>query len=202
MATVYLFPGAERGLSERGRGERGLSEPGRGERALSEVGRVEVGRVERGRVERGRVERGRVKVGRTGAASARRQGVPVAGRRPGGVPASLGAHRPGVGPMRLTRRGRIVVRAALVLAVGVIVAGAVLLASRPAMAGNGGHPVSARYHVVMPGETMLQIAAQEVPGVDPRDTVIRILDLNALSSSAVWPGQRIALPVGVGSSRR
>ena len=98
-------------------------------------------------------------------------------------------------PLRLTRRGRLVVRFGVGLIVGVVVMVAVLLLVRPALAGPQVHGVAVRYHLVMPGETLLQIAAEEVPGVDARDTAARIIQLNALRGSALDAGQRLALPV-------
>jgi hypothetical protein len=99
------------------------------------------------------------------------------------------------GPIRLTRRGRLVLRGALALVVGLAVVLAVLMASRPAAAGTGSRPVVVRYHSVLPGETLLQIAADEVPGVDARDTAMRIIELNAMRGSSIQAGQRLALPV-------
>jgi hypothetical protein len=98
-------------------------------------------------------------------------------------------------PLRLTRRGRLLLRAALALLVGLSVAVAVLTVSRPAAAGTVAHPVVTRYHVVMPGETLWRIAADEVPGVDARDTAARIIELNQMPGSALQAGQRLALPV-------
>jgi len=114
----------------------------------------------------------------------RRPGVPAAGR-PGRAPA----------PLRLTRRGRVVVRLVAGLLLAAAVTAAVLLLVRPAMAGTHSEPVEVRYHLVMPGETLLQIAAEAVPGVDARDTAARIIQLNALPGSGLAAGQRLALPV-------
>lgn len=87
-------------------------------------------------------------------------------------------------------------RSVATLAFAVIVLAAVLLVVRPASAGTQVHPVSVRYHVVMPGETLFGIAGREVPGVDPRDTVLRIIELNALPGPDIRAGERIALPPG------
>jgi LysM domain len=98
--------------------------------------------------------------------------------------------------LRLTRRGRVVVR----LLLGLLVTGAVMLGvlalGRPALAGTRAHAMQVRYHVVLPGETLLGIAARAVPGVDARDTAAEIIELNALPGSGLNAGQRIALPVG------
>jgi hypothetical protein len=97
--------------------------------------------------------------------------------------------------VRLTRRGRIVVRIGSAgLVVLALVAG-VLLIDRTAEAGSTSRPVPVTYRVVLPGETLWQIAGEVAPGVDRRDTVARILELNALSSAGVKAGQRIAVPI-------
>ena len=97
--------------------------------------------------------------------------------------------------LRLTRRGRIVVRAAVSFLAVLAVAVGVLSLDRPAQAGSQSHPLPVTYHVVLPGETLWQIAGEVAPKADRRDTVAHILDLNALSTAAVSPGQRIAVPV-------
>jgi Tfp pilus assembly protein FimV len=97
-------------------------------------------------------------------------------------------------PMRLTRRGRLVVGFLAGLLVLVAVAAGVLLISRPAQAGSTPQAVPVTYRIVLPGQTLWQIAGQIAPGVDPRTTVQQIVDLNALPSAAVSAGQRIAVP--------
>ena len=167
MATVYLFPGAD--LTEAASGvtrRRTASPPPAARRSV-----------------------GSQQVRRSVGSQQVRRSVGSRQVRPG----SRSAARP---PLRLTRRGRIVVRAIAGIVLSIIVMGVVLLADRPARAGNGGRPVSVRHHMVLPGETLIEIAADEVPGVDPRDTVARIVELNALSGSSVRAGQLIALPVG------
>jgi len=153
-----------------------------------------------------------------GAVPARHRPAPAtagqrtAGRRPGAerrpmahrsvpvaappVPPRPMPTRAAPAPLRLTRRGRVVVRLLGLVVLAAVVSAGVLLLVRPAMAGTTVHPVSVRYHVVLPGETLLQIAAEEVPGVDVRDTAARIIELNALPGSGVDAGQRLALPVG------
>jgi hypothetical protein len=113
----------------------------------------------------------------------------------GSTPVARRARSPRPEPIRLTRRGRVVLRGALVLLIGLAVVLTVLIASRPAAAGTGSRPVVVRYHSVLPGETLLQIAADEVPGVDARDTAARIIELNAMRGSSIQAGQRLALPV-------
>ena len=111
--------------------------------------------------------------------------APVVEQRPG----------PQAGRVRLTRRGRLLVSA---LVVGLLVAGAVLLSGGGlASAGIGSSSDAPAHRVtVRSGETLWAIAQREVPGVDPRETIARILDLNALRSSAVRPGSVLLIPAG------
>jgi hypothetical protein len=74
-----------------------------------------------------------------------------------------------------------------------LVAG-VLLIDRTAEAGSTSRPVPVTYRVVLPGETLWQIAGEVAPGADRRDTVARIVELNALPNAGVNAGQRIAVP--------
>ncbi len=92
--------------------------------------------------------------------------------------------------LRLTRRGRVVLVALLVLlGVGVSIALGGVGRADPDAA-----PTQVRYVVVSPGDTLWGIAGEFVPDADRRDTVQRILDLNALAGVALTPGQRIAVP--------
>jgi hypothetical protein len=80
------------------------------------------------------------------------------------------------------------------LALALVVVVAVLLVSRPAAAGTDVRPVPVRYHLVLPGETLLGIAAELDPGADPRDVAVRIVRLNALEGWGLQAGQQLALP--------
>ncbi|WP_251150720.1 LysM peptidoglycan-binding domain-containing protein [Cellulosimicrobium sp. Marseille-Q4280] len=93
-------------------------------------------------------------------------------------------------PLRLTRRGRVVlvVLLALLVVLGARVGSAV--------AGSAGEPEEVRVHVVAAGETLWDHAsALATPGEDVRDVVARIVELNGLSSSGLRAGQRLLLPV-------
>jgi hypothetical protein len=124
------------------------------------------------------------------ARSARLAPVPP---RPAAAPASAPVRAPEP-VLRLTRRGRRVVRVlagAALLLVAVLV---VLLVNRPAAAGSRADVVPATAHVVLPGETLWGIVGEVAPGVDPRDGVERLMEFNALDSAAVEAGRTIAIP--------
>lgn len=98
-------------------------------------------------------------------------------------------------PLRLTRRGRVVVVCGVAL---VLLAGLWTGARHGARATSGGGergPAIARESVVVgPHDTLWGIAVRSRPGVDPRVTVQRMIDLNALPSAVVNPGQKIYIP--------
>jgi LysM domain len=122
--------------------------------------------------------------------SVRQVGRRLDAGRPGGSP------RPG--SLRLTRRGRVVLVA---LAAALILAAGVLLAAAGAQAANGGAaPAVAERGMtrvtVMPGQTLWSIAMRAAPASDPRVVVQRIVDDNALRSTAIQPGERLWVPEG------
>ncbi|HVQ89202.1 MAG TPA: LysM peptidoglycan-binding domain-containing protein [Actinomycetes bacterium] len=96
---------------------------------------------------------------------------------------------------RLTFRGRLVLVALLVM-VGFGVFSVGQIASH-ALAVDSSSPASSvptDSWVVQPGETLWQIAESVAPGVDPRDTVARIVELNDLPNSSVAAGQSLLVP--------
>lgn len=117
-------------------------------------------------------------------------GGPAAKVRVGGVAAA----QPVPMRLRLTRRGRLVVRWAAVLLAAVVACVLTLVLSRPASAGSQSRPVPVRYHVVLPGETLWGLAGGLAPHADRRDVIAEIIELNALPGAGVSVGQRIALP--------
>lgn len=108
--------------------------------------------------------------------------------RPTGRPAA----RP---PVRMTRRGRLLLVLALVVLVFSLVslgrAGGWALAASDT-SGSGG-PVATEW-VVQPGETLWQVAAVVAPDTDPRETVARIVELNGLPDASIRVGQRLLVP--------
>jgi hypothetical protein len=115
------------------------------------------------------------------------------GEVPGGRPVrrAVGA-RPA---LRLTSRGRAVLRALVVLVLAALLAATALIMARGADAADGPAPaVVVRHHVVLPGETLWGIATKLAPRADPRDAIASIVEFNALPSSAIHAGQDLAIP--------
>lgn len=95
--------------------------------------------------------------------------------------------------LHLTRRGRLVFLVAFV-AVGIAVMLALTGLVGGAAAGTAPSAPVTRTVVVQPGQTLWSIAGEVAPGVDRRDTIARIVELNALPSTSVSAGARIAVP--------
>jgi hypothetical protein len=100
-------------------------------------------------------------------------------------------------PLRLTRRGRIVVALAAALLVTVIS----LLAAGVAQATNDGPSAhAARQHliqvVVRPGQSLWSVAESADPAQDTRAVVQQIIDLNSLTGDTVFAGQQLWVPRG------
>jgi hypothetical protein len=107
---------------------------------------------------------------------------------------SMSVHTRPSAPVRLTRRGRVVIIcfAALVLLAGLWVGAR--HGARATSGGAQGPAVTPESVVVGPHDTLWGIAVRARPGVDPRVTVQRMIDLNALPSAVVNPGQKVDLP--------
>lgn len=94
--------------------------------------------------------------------------------------------------LRLTRRGRLVVFLAFLLAALAVL----VLALSGAATGSGerGRPAAVKVVQVEPGDTLWGIATRAAPGEDPRDLIHEIEELNALDGS-LPVGAEIAVPV-------
>ena len=108
---------------------------------------------------------------------------------------------PGRGPVRLTRRGRIVVAAALTVLSLLVVTLAWLAVAARAQAADGGLRPGAVYRnltsvVVHPGQSLWSIASRAEPTADPRLVMQQIIDLNALHGTSIEPGQHLWVPHG------
>jgi LysM domain-containing protein len=109
------------------------------------------------------------------------------------------ATRPGTAnpPLRLTRRGRVVVAVAAAL----VLAALSLVIASTAQATN--HPVSSRAAqqglaqvTVHPGQSLWSVAASADPAADTRVVIQQIIELNGLTGNVVFTGQRLWVPRG------
>ena len=95
-------------------------------------------------------------------------------------------------PLRLTRRGRVVLS---LLALLVVALGAVLFAS-VADADVPSAPQEVTVHTVASGESLWQIASAATPvGDDVRDVMDDVMELNDLAGSQLSVGQQLVVPV-------
>jgi len=94
-------------------------------------------------------------------------------------------------PLRITRRGRLALTAAVALPV---LAASIFWASPGALAGStSGEP---EVYTVLAGESLWDIAEMIAPEEDPRAVIDQIRSANGLSSAEVFPGDRLILPAG------
>ncbi|MEY4397192.1 MAG: hypothetical protein RLZZ40_948 [Actinomycetota bacterium] len=96
-------------------------------------------------------------------------------------------------PMRLTRRGRIVIGTLVALP---IIVGAYFIGMGSTSAGADSVQSVTNFETVtvMPGDTLWKIAGDIAPTADKQDVVAAIADLNQLDSMTVQPGQQLAIP--------
>lgn len=114
-----------------------------------------------------------------------------------GSPASNREGQPARPPIKLTRRGRLVliwIPAMLLAAVLISLAGFVNAPAKAADSSADLHPTPAVTVTVQPGDTLWSIAAATVPGRDTRDVVADIAALNHLDGGGVRPGQQLFVP--------
>jgi nucleoid-associated protein YgaU len=102
-------------------------------------------------------------------------------------------------PIRLTRRGRIVVGALVAIATAGITAMIWLAVAGQAQAAGHVRPGTPASHsmlrvVVRPGDTLWSIASKADPGADPRLVIQQIVDDNALGGTAISVGQVLWVP--------
>ena len=120
---------------------------------------------------------------------------------PGRPPAPGRAVAPGRAaartPVRLTRRGRLVVTAAAVLIAGAV---SMALAGVAQATGHSATAAPARAGVtkvlVRPGQSLWSLAEKYAPDADTRLVIQEILQLNSMSTDQVQPGQVLWVPRG------
>jgi hypothetical protein len=120
--------------------------------------------------------------------------------RPGSL-AAIGPYSAPPAGLRLTRRGRLVVSMfALALILGLITILWATLAGGAQAASGRSHAGSVyqgmRRVTVLPGQTLWAIAQQAEPSADPRTVIQQIMQINAISSTSLQPGQQLWVPRG------
>jgi hypothetical protein len=99
---------------------------------------------------------------------------------------------PTTGPLRLTRRGRLVVTLVLtcLIVTAFVVSGGASVATR-----EGGAAAPVRIVEVEEGQTLWQIAGSVAAPGETGEMVYRIRELNSLPGSGLVEGQELAVPV-------
>lgn len=101
------------------------------------------------------------------------------------------AERGKAGRMRLTRRGRMLVR---VLALALVVAVFLLVAPGLARGDGPERPAPVVAYVVEDGDTLWSIAQRMAPGQDPRPVVDGLIEANDVRDG-LQVGQELSIPV-------
>ena len=129
-----------------------------------------------------------------GATLAERTGIP-------GNDACAGSVRTHEGPVRLTRRGQIVVTMAVLLLIGALSIALASAAQATRHEGTGTGAASAtgagKYVTkvtVGPGQSLWSIAESYDPQADTRLVIQDILEMNSLTGDQVQPGQVLWIP--------
>src|SRR5689334_5040234 len=102
-----------------------------------------------------------------------------------------------VAPLRLTRRGRVVVALTAALLVTLV---SLLLAGVAQATNDGPSPRAARENlvqvIVRPGQSLWSVAESADPDQDTRAVIQQIIDLNSLNGDTVFAGQQLWVPRG------
>jgi hypothetical protein len=115
---------------------------------------------------------------------------------------ALGSQAPRVNaapaPLRLTRRGRIVLVAAaalLVTLLSLLATGAAASATSHTAPSRGADRNLAQV-LVLPGQSLWSVAETADPNADPQQVMQQIIDLNGLSGDVIQAGQQLWVPRG------
>jgi hypothetical protein len=100
-------------------------------------------------------------------------------------------HQQPVSPVRLTRRGRVVVVLAFL---GALMAGGFTLGHAPSEASGRMHPIKPQTVTVQPGDTLWTVAERVAPHTDPRLIVAQIQSANHLRSPQLLTGMQLVVP--------
>jgi LysM domain len=117
--------------------------------------------------------------------------------RPHSPRAQAARPQPGSAPLRLTRRGRIVVAvaAALLLAALSLVIAASAQAINHPLPSHAAQQTLTRV-TVRPGQSLWSVAESADPSADTRVVIQQIIELNGLTGNVVFSGQRLWVPRG------
>jgi hypothetical protein len=100
-------------------------------------------------------------------------------------------------PLRLTRRGRVVIAIAAALLVTMV---SLLLAGVAQATNHGPSSSTARQNLVQvlvrPGQSLWSVAESADPDQDTRAVIQQIIDLNSLTGDTVLAGQQLWVPRG------
>jgi hypothetical protein len=134
--------------------------------------------------------------GHTAAAPSHTAAAPSPAVHPQSAHDQPARDQPATVPLRLTRRGRVVVAVAAAL----LLAALSLVIAVSAQATN--HPVARAAQqnltqvTVRPGQSLWSVAESADPGADTRAVIQQIVELNGLSGAVVFAGQRLWVPQG------
>lgn len=103
------------------------------------------------------------------------------------------ASAPAAPQLRITARGRAVLLA-LVATPLVLVAIALGMNAGGATATSQASVHPLQTVIVLPGQSLWQVAEQVAPTSDPREFIQDVVDLNGLGSAVVQPGQQLDIP--------
>ncbi|MER2138248.1 MAG: LysM peptidoglycan-binding domain-containing protein [Arthrobacter sp.] len=113
------------------------------------------------------------------------------------APVRASEHRPvPSGPLKLTRRGRLLLIGAPILLGGAALLTFVGFFTAPALASSDGAETTRTQQVsVSTGDSLWSLAGQYAPERDPRAVVADIMELNNLSDDVVPAGVQLYIPV-------
>jgi hypothetical protein len=100
-------------------------------------------------------------------------------------------------PLRLTRRGRVVVAVAaalLLAALSLVIAASAQATSHPLP--SRGAQQNLTQVTVRPGQSLWSVAENADPGADTRAVIRQIVELNGLTRDVAFAGQRLWVPRG------
>jgi len=107
---------------------------------------------------------------------------------------AMPAIAPQAGPLRLTRRGRLVVAVAAALLIAVVMFVATGTAQATSSPPSAGRQADLAQVVVGPGQSLWSVAESADPDQDTRVVIQQIISLNALTGDVVYAGQRLWVP--------